>query len=71
MRTPEYFNLLISQKKRLAGTGWASNLIAIGFIALMALLAAPVEETPSAYDKPLPMPAGVEDDPAAWLSPAK
>ena len=71
MRSPEYFNLLISPKKRIAGTGWASNAVAIGFIALMAVLAAPVEQASSAYDKPLPMPAGVEDDPAAWINPAK
>lgn len=74
MRTPEYFSLLISQKKHLAGTGWASNALAIGFIALMAALAAPVEqahtEAPSAYDKPLPMPTGVEEDPAGWIRPA-
>lgn len=76
MKTPEYFTLLISHKKSVAGTGWATNVIALGFIAVMALVfTAPVSEAPSAYDAPLPMPAGLEQEPphpaglrhAMWL----
>lgn len=65
---PEY--PLIAPNKRVAGTGWASNIVAIGFIALMATMTSPLPEAPSAYDQPLPMPAGIEDDPAAWIKPA-
>ena len=63
MKTPEYFPLLISPAKRAAGTGWATNVIALGFIVLMALVfTAPVTEAPSAYAAPLPMPEGLEPE---------
>jgi len=69
VKSPEYFTLLISQKKRAAGTGWSTNVVALGFIAMVALLfTAPVAEAPSAYAAPLPMPAGLEQAPphAPW-----
>ncbi len=62
MKTPDYFNLLIaSEKMRIRGAGWLRSLIVVLFVALIALFfTAPVNETHSAYDKPLPMPPGVE-----------
>lgn len=63
MKTPEYFPLLISPTRRAAATGWATHVIAPGFIGLMALaFTAPVTEAPSAYAAPLPMPDGLEPE---------
>ncbi|MES2561732.1 MAG: iron chelate uptake ABC transporter family permease subunit [Pseudomonadota bacterium] len=36
MKPPEYFPLLISPTRRAAATGWATHIIAPGFIGLMA-----------------------------------
>ena len=63
MKTPEYFNLLVAaEKMRIRGTGWVRSLFVVVFIGLIALFfTAPVSEGPSLYDRPLPMPAGVEE----------
>ena len=67
MKTPDYFNLLVtSEKMRIRGAGWLRSLIVVVFVALIALFfTAPVGDTRSAYDKPLPMPAGVEPQSSA------
>ena len=69
MRSPDNFRLLISpEKMHVAGAAWVKYAIAVVFIALIALFAtSPVDEAPSAYDKPLPMPAelGLETAPTA------
>lgn len=61
MKTPDYFNLLVAPGKlRIRGASWLRTVIVVVFIALIALfLTAPVHQR-SAYDQPLPMPAGVE-----------
>lgn len=67
MKSPDNFRLLISpEKMHVAGALWVKYAIAIVFIALIALFAtAPVGEMPSAYDKPLPMPAEMGLEPPA------
>ena len=62
VKTPEYFNLLVApEKMRIRGAGWLRSVIVVVFVGLIALFCtAPVPDSKSAYDKPLPMPAGVE-----------
>ena len=58
MKTPENFNLLIAPETiHVAGSAWVKHVIAISFIALMALCFTSPAEAPSTFDKPLPMPA--------------
>ncbi|HEX8609986.1 MAG TPA: hypothetical protein VF800_01695 [Telluria sp.] len=59
MKSPENFSLLISPETiHVAGSMWIRNVIGLAFIATMAcFFTAPVPEAPSAYDRPLPLPA--------------
>lgn len=67
MKTPDYYNLVISpDKMHVSGRNWLRNGVTIGFIALVSLcFTAPVHEGPSAFDAPLPMPAGLGLEP--WM----
>lgn len=61
MKTPDYFNPPVSPEKlRIRGALWMRTVIVAAFIGMIALFfTAPVNER-SAYEQPLPMPAGVE-----------
>ncbi|MDQ1831399.1 hypothetical protein [Massilia scottii] len=71
VKSPDNFSLLISPETiHVAGSMWIRNVIGLAFIATVAcFFTAPVTEAPSAYDRPLPMPAelGLELLPQAQL----
>ncbi|NHZ88096.1 hypothetical protein F2P45_03460 [Massilia sp. CCM 8733] len=71
MNSPDNFSLLISPETiHVAGSMWIRNVIGLAFIATVAcFFTAPVAQTQSAYDRPLPMPAelGLELLPQAQL----
>ena len=64
MKTPDYFCLVISpEKMHVTGRNCLRNAVTIGFVALVALrFTAPVNEAPSAFAAPLPMPAALWGD---------
>jgi hypothetical protein len=61
VKTPEYFNVVIaSEKMHVTGRHWLRNVVTIAFIALVALcLTAPVRQSHSVFEAPLPMPAAL------------
>lgn len=75
MKSPDNFSLLISPETiHVAGSMWIRNVIGLAFIATVAcFFTAPVTETKSAYDRPLPLPAelGLELLPQSQLLSSK
>lgn len=65
MKRPDHFRLVITREKHhVAGSTRVGKLIAVVFIACVAaFFTKPVTEGPSAYDRPLPMPADIEPPP--------
>jgi len=63
VKTPAYFNVLVvPDRMRIRGAGWMGSVFVVVFVGLIALFfTAPVSEAPSLYDRPLPMPAGIEE----------